>query len=824
MTLNKIFNKYVLYVILYGILIALALLPYYSNGSVILGGEGNHFLDFSQVFYKYGYTWQDIDGLPAFSLGMPFAYSFILAPIQRFFSIQFANFIFIFSLFFLPYLSAFLVCRQLRASPFISFLISLFYIVNPFSIYYLWCLNQWTIIPLAVIPLFFWIILRYYNNNFKLFSYFGIASFMFAFANANPPLMVIIQVSLMISVIIAGYYYNRQFSFFNFLQTYILLVLSFILFNIWWIANWFVTLGSAQRIYTMDFALYWLDMVIGNIRAITFKAFTFSYLIPDDTAYNFFSAMYNMAISNIIILIPISIVVFCLFFYHIKTDKYVKKLMLFLFSFWLFLIILIKGSSFPFGFFYKFMYQHVPFFHIFKTPTEKFGVLYIFIFSVLLIFIMNSLKATKYYKRIICLFGFYLFFCSVPIITGNILPDYYLGIYGLNAYASRKYVDKAEYKFFRDKVNKDATDYKILSLPGSRNYQVCLSNDDSKYYTGMDPVLYNLNKPFISASFGPQPLFDNISSKNYDKLLGLYNIKKIMINEDSFPWFRFRERESIPELKDMFNKSMPLEKWGPIYLYDNKSGFLPHIYTSAASIIVNGGADAIVSLLDTKYLAGKPALFFSLQEQNQTLIRREDIPKLVYEKNKWRILKPSASHQLPASSRPEPKITFKKINPAKYLVKAEKAKEPFWLVFSENFHTQWKLYRLPLALARDPSVRGPKVNAEGQATSYRLQDFEEIVADYESLRVKEARHLMKFTPSDIRLLFIKPLDVPHHIVNGYANSWYIDPERLALGEDFVLTVYFWPQSLFYLGLGVSGLTLLGCVGFLAWGWVRRRRI
>jgi len=147
----------------------------------------------------------------------------------------------------------------------------------------------------------------------------------------------------------------------------------------------------------------------------------------------------------------------------------------------------------------------------------------------------------------------------------------------------------------------------------------------------------------------------------------------------------------------------------------------------------------------------------------------------------------------------EPEITFKKINPTKYLVKIEGAKNPFWLVFLESFHKQWRLYN-----------KG-KVEVKEEDGA-----FEEIVADYPKLKVKEARHLMKFTPRDIKYLFRKPLDAQHQLVNGYANGWYVEPNRLGLGEDFTLVMYFWPQSLFYLGLGISGLTLLCCIGYLLW--------
>jgi len=169
----------------------------------------------------------------------------------------------------------------------------------------------------------------------------------------------------------------------------------------------------------------------------------------------------------------------------------------------------------------------------------------------------------------------------------------------------------------------------------------------------------------------------------------------------------------------------------------------------------------------------------------------------------WAILEPNPKSQFPIS-KSEPEITFKKINPTKYLVKVEGAKGPFWLVFSESFHKQWHLYQFPI-----PNSQFPK--------------FEEIVADYPELKVKEAKHLMRFTPQDIKYLFGKPLPAGHYLVNGYANGWYIEPKKLGLGKDFVLVIYFWPQSLFYLGLFVSGLTFLSCITYLIYNFIRRKK-
>lgn len=138
-----------------------------------------------------------------------------------------------------------------------------------------------------------------------------------------------------------------------------------------------------------------------------------------------------------------------------------------------------------------------------------------------------------------------------------------------------------------------------------------------------------------------------------------------------------------------------------------------------------------------------------------------------------------------------PAITFQQINPTKYKVRVDNATQPFFLVFSESYDPQWKVYV--------------------ESMPFR---FNEIVAEYDNTGVKEAKKEMRFTPTDISYLFKKPLsDDMHRLVNGYANAWYINPEEVGK-ENFTVTIYFKPQSYYYLGFIIAGLTLLGCLIYL----------
>jgi hypothetical protein len=153
-----------------------------------------------------------------------------------------------------------------------------------------------------------------------------------------------------------------------------------------------------------------------------------------------------------------------------------------------------------------------------------------------------------------------------------------------------------------------------------------------------------------------------------------------------------------------------------------------------------------------------------------------------------------------------PKITFVKVNPTKYRVKVEGAKGPYTLVFSESFHTGWRVYKV-------------------QSSNVKVQNgYDDIVTTYFGGDIKERTHQDTFLePATFETWGERSIDVDHLTVNGYANSWYIEPADVGGAEDYELIVEFWPQRLFYMGIFISGLTLAGCLGYLGYDLTRRWR-
>ena len=572
-------NNYTFFLLLYIALLTTALIPYYTDGCLILGGEGDYALDFSGHLKKYGFMWFSTYGVGMQNLGscgtgLNILLLWLIENLTG--SASITNFVLIFSIYFFPFFAMYLVCKEIKATPFISFLCSLFYVVNPYILYYLTCLNQWNVFSVTMMPMLLWVILKYYHNNFKLFFFFGFISALFSFAYTNPPMLVVIHISIVLSIFMVSYYRNKKLILAQIFKKYGVVFISFVVFNFWWILSFFAGYGlsAAGKIYAHSFAESWLRITVSGHGAIIAKTFSLTTLLPmRDPWYNFFGFWYSSIFARLIVLVPIFMIVY---FVLIAKDKRTRNsLNCAIFGVLLIALFFVKGNSGLFGFIYDFMFKYFPLFYIFKSPVEKFGLLYVFIFSVLLLLVIKGINHYKHYKPILGIFIFYLVFCIMPVITGNIIPDHKLRGLG---YVSRKYKDKEDYIKAKRLINEDKWKYRTLSLPGVGNYQICMPNYNNKKYTGLDPFLMNTDKPFIAVHHGIHVLYNNISSAKYAKLLGIYNIGKIVINEDVMPWFGEIEKESISELKSIFSKSMPSKKSGVITLYENKNNFMPCIY------------------------------------------------------------------------------------------------------------------------------------------------------------------------------------------------------------------------------------------------------
>jgi hypothetical protein len=158
---------------------------------------------------------------------------------------------------------------------------------------------------------------------------------------------------------------------------------------------------------------------------------------------------------------------------------------------------------------------------------------------------------------------------------------------------------------------------------------------------------------------------------------------------------------------------------------------------------------------------------------------------------------------------------FLKKNPTKIKIFISNISKVEKLDFLESFHQGWKLY-----LQKKPNRSWCK---DGKY--------------FDQVKMTECEHTYSFFEGEeFSYLWEKPIfDNTHKKAYEYTNSWEIDADYIkknfskeyykenpdgSIDVEFIL--YFKPQSYFYLGLGISGVTLLGCVGYLIYDWRKRK--
>jgi hypothetical protein len=162
---------------------------------------------------------------------------------------------------------------------------------------------------------------------------------------------------------------------------------------------------------------------------------------------------------------------------------------------------------------------------------------------------------------------------------------------------------------------------------------------------------------------------------------------------------------------------------------------------------------------------------------------------------------------------------FRRINPTKYTIKSVNINDKQDLSFLESFDKQWNLYLNPInSNFKDCNV---------------IQEY-----NNEGNNIKECEHIQKFFEGEeLRYLWRQPVfEDSHKLVYDYANQWTIDPEYIKANFDksmykenpdgsidLELTLYFKPQSYFYLGIIVSGSTLILCLSYLGYTFYRQRK-
>ena len=331
------------------------------------------------------------------------------------------------------------------------------------------------------------------------------------------------------------------------------------------------------------------------------------------------------------------------------------------------------------------------------------------------------------------------------------------------------------------------TEFSYQVLPGL-NRGAYIGPSPTSYLTGRrDFSGYGILKPFSDL------FLKLIEEKDYDaikRLLGLLNVKYVFYIADpkayqeffpSIPYTLFlKVLPDSKSLTDFVGKIIGvkvLELGNYFVYYTDKNYYIPHFYVPT-SIIPYGYKN-------------------DLFEENVSFFvdSKEKDSRIGYMRNEIcaKFYSPSDCRQDKIKINNIPTIGFKKINPTKYKVVISNAKIPFFLIFSDKFHKDWKAFIL---------------NRESEKLKVQESYFGGSIQEY--------NHENIFLDSKtFETLGMKSLpEIQHASINGYANVWYITPIDSEGKDNYEIIIEMGQQRIFYYGLGISIITL---VVYLFWG-------
>lgn len=623
----------------------------------------------------------------------------------------------------------------------------------------------------------------------------------------NPKYLIIDLIPIIFFLIVFIFFIGDWLRIKEAIKFTIILFMVFILFNFYWLLPDIIYFKEMFFNTNSLYAVLATDRIKDFIR--NSASLSSSYRLTgvwffDPNNYFYWSKIYNN-IFFILIGYFIAILVYLPIFFLHKLKKQDKSILIFFYLFLLTSLFFMTGSKDPLGFLKVILIKKIPLIAAtFSIPYMLFGTFVALSYAVLIgytvFFIYNnwfcfSFNKLLLIKKNLSLKYFILviiFICiaihSFPLFTGEVSnSNKFKG--GNSYYRIPKYYYEAG-----DYIESQKEEFRILQLPYQLIYGSFIWNDHSYY--GMDITDNILNKPIVkSISYNnigadiASLMMDNSNLEKYDfsKIMALLNIKFILMNRDAdFDFIKnvnfFISREAT-YFNKLFNslKNFNLDKsFGKLDFYKISDDiFLPKIYSVDNINIINNNK---ISKEDTLRLMYKMVSLKNFDISNNIILfssylNAENKQVLNKIKNKINLVDDSNLNYYNFNNKDtiNTSLSFYKINPLSYVIKAENVKNPFFVVFSENFNKDWKAY------------------IKYNENDFDLKNYKFNLAYFSTLKnpIKECNHFF---------------------VNGYANAWYIEPAENS--ENFEIIIYFKNQNILYISLTISILIIIGSILFL----------
>ncbi|MCL4321314.1 MAG: hypothetical protein M1478_01860 [Deltaproteobacteria bacterium] len=298
-----------------------------------------------------------------------------------------------------------------------------------------------------------------------------------------------------------------------------------------------------------------------------------------------------------------------------------------------------------------------------------------------------------------------------------------------------------------------------------------------------------------------------------------------------------------------------VKRYGKLDIYKlSDKYFIPRVWTPKRLIFVNNKLklrdldnSVIPITLQNSFKVGT-AVFAKLFSQNRhsERIKNYELNNIADKYSKQYLLTnkildiPASDKTLKISETVKkitaPTIEFKEINPSKYAVIVHNAKASFPLIFNLMYLKGWYVYPQVYPQNTDDKYSKDDYNKTENILKIANKNITFNGNQFISRNINGTIQNNNIPDGHIfQTLFGKPLSSKYHFVaNGYANSWWINlnyikklgPRYYKVNKngtiDFEMIIDYWPQRLFYIGIIISGATVLLCVLYLVYDWKKKR--
>ncbi len=559
-------------------------------------------------------------------------------------------------------------------------------------------------------------------------------------------------------------------------------------------------------------SLYVLAESSNAVKAFTPFMIAPQYITNEGHPFSFYSTLH-------IISINLFFFIFVIYENFLKKgkDKRREKILDCFLIIILFFYVFSLGINPYFKEFFWFFWKFVPLFNVFRSIVKFLYPIY-FAFVILLIFALEKIANRKRLKLL-------LLISLVPLVLVYLRPGF---LQLIRNYRIPGYYWEFEKEMSQEKLigyNKVLPD---LPSPGfgytAFNWNP--NNSDSSnvllFFSRQDIAFRPLNAEAMDSSIAD--LFCsremNSDTNQLDKVLGLLNIKRIILQKDvkfspcNFEMIEGYQKKQIGELD--------------IFIPKNED-FVPRIYVPQTVVKTQKSKDQLKEILSEQNNRDSLAVFFS-----------KGVDGVIRKNLEW-----------VGGKEKFPVIEFKKINPIKYRLIIHRAPDVFPIVFSQSYHPYWQLYvtRFGDSLINKTNweTANYQIHKENNVVQASKQELVEYVQegwithlakspsgniDFVSKNFKgtiqndnlpRGRIYETWFSSFSQSIYKVPQE-NHYQVNGYANSWLIETQKICSqgnickrnpdgSYELEMVIEFWAQRLQYLGFAVSGLTFIGFISY-----------